>query len=109
MTVSQREATRAIMIRRGNINPGGLMWLEKTRVIEAIRVLVQEYPCFSRDWVKKFAHLGDMLIISIPRTAFSIASPNADIARKASTASRPSSSRLRRRQIIVSRAFKNFC
>src|SRR5438046_2033800 len=51
MSVGERKAARAVVVRARNINEFGPMRVEKSGVIDAVRVLVHEYPSPRSAWV----------------------------------------------------------
>ena len=81
------------------------MRIEKSPIVDAVRVLIQINPGLRRPWVGELPDPFDVLVNRIPRSSFCVALPNPDIARHAAHTLRPPQRALHPRKVTVGRTF----
>src|ERR1041385_3948724 len=107
MPISHSKTTCGVVISRRNINPGSLMWIEETSIVDAVRMLVQKYPRLSGTRIKEITHLKNVFVIGVPRTSLCIACTDPNISGHATAAFLPTPVCLSGSHEIVGWAFKH--
>ena len=107
MAVGEGQTSSGVVVIRRLIDPGCLVGIEETGVVDAVRMLIQVNPSLARSRDDKVAGLFDVFVNRVPRACLGIAVADANVAGKTAHALFPTQLPLWAAQVVVGWAFQD--